>query len=112
MRSALTNLSGVQGPIRASCRKSDFGAPGAFSLGPLQRPVLFSREKRMGGWEAPLVEGVKIAAFGRIEKLGPLCGKTVVQLLARVKEKASFSQEVKRWQKIDIPGRRRYNKVT
>ena len=112
MRSALTNLSGVQGAISSSGGAVVLRPPGAFSLGPLQRPVLFSREKRMGGWEAPLLEGVKIAAFGRIEKLGPLCGKTVVQLLARVKEKASFSQEVKRWQKIDIPGRRRYNKVT
>ena len=44
--------------------------PGAFSLGPLQRPVLFSREKRMGGWKAPLLEGVKSAAFGRKIELG------------------------------------------
>ncbi len=44
--------------------------PGAFSLGPLQRPVLFSREKRMGGCEAPLLEGVTSAPSGRIEKLG------------------------------------------
>ena len=50
--------------------------PGAFSLGPLQRPVLFSREKRMGGWEAPLLEGIKSAPSGRTEKFGPLCGKT------------------------------------
>ena len=42
---------GVQGPFRASCRTVSIDAPGAFSLGPLQRPVLFSREKRMGGWE-------------------------------------------------------------
>ena len=42
---------GVQGPFCASCRTVCIDAPGAFSLGPLQRPVLFSREKRMGGWE-------------------------------------------------------------
>ena len=86
--------------------------PGAFSLGPLQRPVLFSaakpprpiwaapqvrrstqgapvwgdrslsnkrgprcavrsgEQKRMGGCEAPLLEGVTSAPSGRIEKLG------------------------------------------
>ena len=41
---------GVQGRFRASCRTVSIDAPGAFSFGPLQRPVLFSREKRMGGW--------------------------------------------------------------
>ena len=45
--------------------------PGAFSLGPLQRPVLFSREKRMGGWEAPLLEGVTSAPFGAHRKVWP-----------------------------------------
>ena len=48
---ALTEQRGVQGPFCASCRTVSIDAPGAFSLGPLQRPVLFSREKRMGGWE-------------------------------------------------------------
>ena len=61
---------GVQGAFHLPVEHYGFTPPGAFSLGPLQRPVLFSREKRMGGWEAPLLEGVKSAAFGRIEKLG------------------------------------------
>ena len=61
---------GGQGPIRASCRAIGFHAPGAFSLGPLQRPVLFAREKRMGGWKALLLEGATSAAFGRKDKLG------------------------------------------
>ena len=113
---------GVQGPIFASNRAVVLGAPGVFSLGPLQRPVLFSAakpprpiwaapqvrrptqgarisgdrslsnrgapaalcavgsKKEMVGPEAPLLEGVRSAAFGRKEKLGPLCGKKGVRL--------------------------------
>ena len=48
-----------------------FTPPGAFSLGPLQRPVLFSREKRMGGWEAPLLEGVTSAPLWAHRKVWP-----------------------------------------
>ena len=48
---------GVQGAFHLPVEHYGFTPPGAFSLGPLQRPVLFSREKRMGGWEAPLWGG-------------------------------------------------------
>ena len=44
--------------------------PGAFSLGPLQRPVLFLREKRMGGWGRFPLGKKKTRPLGRIEKLG------------------------------------------
>ena len=67
---------GPGGPTNLPEWHSSSVPPGAFSLGPLQRPVLFSREKRMGGWEAPLLEGIKSAPSGRTEKFGPLCGKT------------------------------------
>ncbi len=101
--SALTQLCGGPGGTSSlPLWHSASVPPGAFSLGPLQRPVLFSREKRMGGWKAPLLEGMRSAAFGRKdglsrargaeysalgsafersaafgrkEKLGPLCGK-------------------------------------
>ena len=44
-----TGPEGIQGPFRASCRTLSLGAPGVFSLGPLQRPVLFLRQKENGG---------------------------------------------------------------
>ena len=69
-RTALTQLIGVQGLIRASCRTVSIDAPGAFSLGPLQRPVLFSREKRMGGWEHFPLGRKKARPFGRKIELG------------------------------------------
>ena len=70
-----TELIGVQGPIRASCRTLSLGAHGVLSLGPLQRPVLFLRQKENGGLGALPAGKGKSAAFGRKEKLGPLRGK-------------------------------------
>ncbi len=57
-------------------RRSTQGAPvwGDRSLSNKRGPrcaVRSGEQKRMGGWEAPLLEGVKNAAFGRIEKFGP-----------------------------------------
>ena len=54
--------------------------PWRFSLGPLQRPVLFSREKRMGGWKAPLLEGMRSAAFGRKDGLSRARGAECLAL--------------------------------
>ena len=48
-----SSSSGVQGPFRASCRTLGFHAPGAFSLGPLQRPVLFSLRRSRHGPSGP-----------------------------------------------------------
>ena len=54
---------GVQGAFHLPVEHYGFTPPGAFSLGPLQRPVLFSREKRMGGWRAPLLGGGYVCAL-------------------------------------------------
>ena len=41
-------IVGVQGAIQTSSVALILSPAGAFSLGPLQRPILFSREKRLG----------------------------------------------------------------
>ena len=72
---ALTQSGGVQGPFRASCRTVSIDAPGAFSLGPLQRPVLFSREKRMGGWEHFPLGKKRLRPPGAKSSVAALCAE-------------------------------------
>ena len=77
---AARSLFSAAKPLRRFCaaprvRRSTQGAPvwGDRSLSNKRGPrcaVRRGEQKRMGGWEAPLLEGVKSAAFGRIEKLG------------------------------------------
>ena len=66
---------GVQGPIFASNRAVVLGAPGVFSLGPLQRPVLFSAAKPPRPiWAAPQVrrptQGARISGDRSLSNRG------------------------------------------
>ena len=111
--------------------------PGAFSLGPLQRPILFSaakpprpiwaaprvrrptqgapvwgdrslsnkrgprcavrsgEQKRMGGWKAPLLEGVRSAACGRKIGLGRARGAEFSALGSAFVRSAAFGRKEK-----------------
>ena len=60
---------GSRGTIQPSSVARVLDPPGAFLLDRSSGPFSFCGKKRMGGWEAPLLEGVKNAAFGRKKKL-------------------------------------------
>ena len=55
---------GSRGRIQPSSVALGLNPPSAFSLGPLQRPVLFSREKRMGGWGLSPLGRKKVRPLG------------------------------------------------
>ena len=65
---------GVSGVLFGFRRGRRYQTPDDFSLVPPGGTISFSK-KEMVGPEAPLLEGVRSAAFGRKEKLGPLRGK-------------------------------------
>ena len=75
---------GPSGP-RRKCgvrrREPLCGATGVYQIkGAPAALCAVGSKKEMVGTEAPLVEGVRSAAYGRKEKLGPLRGKKVVRL--------------------------------
>ena len=75
---------GPSGP-RRECgvrrREPLCGATGVYQIkGAPAALCAVGSKKEMVGTEAPLLEGVRSAAYGRKEKLGPLRGKKVVRL--------------------------------
>ena len=89
---------GVQGPIFASNRAVVLGAPGVFSLGPLQRPVLFSAAKPPRPiWAAPQVrrptQGARISGDRSLSNRGApaaLCAVKNKTALLRRAASAAF----------------------